>query len=268
MAAGGSDFCLTSVTHYLTARAQAGGPGNVEAGGPGNVEAGGPGNVDAGDLPARFVAVVVRRSPMAGLVAADSSLHTPGDLAGRRLGGPEQSRLVAEFRAGMEELGLAPPELVPLDYGLAPAAMARGEVDMVCDFVDLLPRVRRQAGIAVRAVPLGLDIYSSGLVAADRLPDDVVARMRAAVAAALERQREDPKAGLDELARRYPDADPLEALEGWALAEPNIFTGSPVGSSDARTWARTIAHIAGAHGLPAPDPETVYRREPVDVPTT
>ena len=241
MAAGGADFCLTSVTHYLTARAQ------------------------TAALAARFVSVVVRRSPMAALVRADSELETPADLGGRRLGGPQGSRLVAEFRAGMAALGLVPPELVPLDYGLAPAAVARGEVEMVCDFVDLLPRVRRQAGTPVRAVPLGLEVYSSGLVAADRLADEVVVRMQAALAAALQRQRDDPEAGLGELARRYPDADPREALEGWSLAEPNIFTGPPPGSSDPDTWARTITHLAGAHGLPAPDPETVYRPRLVDV---
>jgi NitT/TauT family transport system substrate-binding protein len=244
VAAGGSDFCLTSVTHYLTARAQ------------------------SGDLPARFVSVVVRRSPMSGFVPVDSALTTPADLAGRRLGAPEQSRLVKEFRAGMAALGLAQPQLVPLDYSLAPAAMARGEADMVCDFVDLLPRIRRQAGIAVRPVPLGLDVYSSGLVAADRLPDELVTRMQAAIAAALEAQRRDPEAGLDELARRYPDADPREALEGWSLAEPNIFTGPTPGSADPETWARTIAHIAGAHGLPAPEPDTVFRRELVEVTVT
>jgi len=243
VAAGGADFCLTSVTHYLTARAQ------------------------SGVLPARFVSVVVRRSPMSAFVPADSALAVPADLAGRRLGAPEQSRLVKEFRAAMAALGLAQPELVPLDYGLAPAAMARREVDMVCDFVDLLPRIRRQAGVAVRAVPLGLDVYSSGLVAADRLPDELVSRMRAAVSAALEAQRRDPEAGLDELARRYPDADPLEALEGWSLAEPNIFTGPAPGSADAGTWARTITHLAAAHGLPAPEPDTVFRRELVDVAT-
>ncbi len=241
MAAGGADFTLTSVTHYLTARAQ------------------------SGDLSARFVSVVVRRSPMSGFVTAGSPLTTPADLAGRRLGAPEQSRLVKEFRAGMDMLGLAPPVLVPHDYSLAPAAMARGEVDMVCDFVDLLPRIRRQAGVAVRAIPLGLDVYSSGLVAADRIPDDVVARLQTAVAAALEAQRANPKSGLDELDRRYPDADPLEALEGWELAAPNIFTGPTPGSSDPETWVRTIAHIAGAHGLSAPDPDTVFRRQLVDV---
>ena len=222
--------------------------------------------MEAGDLAARFVSVVVRRSPMCAFVPAASALTSPADLAGRRLGGPSGSRLVAEFRSGMAALGLAEPELVPLDYSLAPATMASGDVDMVCDFVDLLPRVRRQAGVAVRAVPLGLEVYSSGLVAGDRLADDVVTRMQSAVAAALERQREDPEGGLDELARRYPDADPLEALEGWSLAEPNIFTGPVPGSSDPDTWARTIIHLAGAHGLPVPEPETVYRPELVDVP--
>jgi ABC-type nitrate/sulfonate/bicarbonate transport system substrate-binding protein len=174
--------------------------------------------------------------------------------------------MIAEFMAAMAALGLDAPELVPVDYSQAPAAMGRGEVDMVCDFVDLLPRVRRQSGIDVRAVPLGLDVYSSGLVAADRLPDDLVVRMRAAVAAALERQREDPEGGLDQLALRYPDADPLEALEGWSLVEPNIFTGAVPGQSDRDTWARTIEFVAGAHGLPAPPPETVYRPELIDVP--
>jgi NitT/TauT family transport system substrate-binding protein len=241
VAAGGAEFTLTSVTHYLTARAQ------------------------SGDLPARFVSVVVRRSPISGVVPAGSALTTPADLAGRRLGAPEKSRLVNEFRAGMAMLGLDQPQLVPCDYSQAPAAMARGEVDMVCDFVDLLPRIRRQAGVAVRPVPLNLDVYSSGLVAADRIPDEVVVRLQSAIAAALEAQRADPKAGLDELDRRYPDADPIEAVEGWELAVPNIFTGPTPGSSDPETWARTIAHVAGAHGLPAPDPDSVFRRQLVEV---
>lgn len=237
VAAGGADFCLTSVTHYVRARAQ------------------------SGDLAARFVSVVVRRSPMAAFVAADSPLAAPADLGGRRLGGSPDSGLVAEYRAGLAALGLDPPVLVRLDYGRAPAALATGEIDAVCDFVDLMPRVRRQAGVPVRAIPLGTEVYSSGLVAADRLPPELVARMQAAVAAALERQRVYPAAGLPELARRYPEADPAEALEGWSLAEPNIFTGAPPGSSDPAGWVATVAHLAAAHGLPEPEPETVYRRE-------
>lgn len=237
VAEGGSDFCLTSVVHYLTARAQ------------------------SGPLAARFAAVVVQRSPMAGIVAADSPVSEPAHLSGRRLGGPADSRLVAEYQAGLRHLGLAPSVLVPTDYGEAPAALGRGDIDVVADFADLVPRTRRQAGVDVRAVPLPVEVYASGLVAADRLPDDVVDRMVAAVAAALEHQRHDPKAGLGELRRRYPQADPDEALEGWALAEANIFTGMGPGSMDPRRWEATTAFLVDAHGFPPVDPQSLYRPE-------
>jgi len=237
VAAGGSDFCLTSVTHYLRARAQ------------------------SGDLPARYVAIVVQRDPISGLVAADSPFERPADLAGRRLGGPATSGLVAEYQAGLEYLGLERSELVPLDYGKAPAALGRGEVDVVADYADLVPRTRRRGGIDVRAVRLDLPVYSSGLVAADRLPAEVVERMAQAIAAALQRQRQDPEAGVDALLARYPDVDPSDAIEGWELGEQNIFTGDPVGSMDLDRWATTIDFVTRAHDLPVPRPDTVYRPE-------
>lgn len=237
VAAGGSDFCLTSITHYLRARAQ------------------------SGDLAARYVAVVVQNDPIAGLVAADSRFERPADLAGCRLGGPATSGLVAEYQAGLEFLGWQRSELVPIDYGKAPAALGRGEVDAVADYADLIPRTRRQAGVEVRAVRLGVPVYSSGLVAADRLPPDVVDRMAEAIAAALERHRQDPEASVGAFLGRYPDVDPGEAVEGWELGEPSIFTDDPVGSMDADRWATTIKFVAGAHQLPAPPPATVYRPE-------
>lgn len=233
--AGGSDFCLTSVGHYLTARAQ------------------------DDQVGARYVGVVVQRSPMAGLVADSAPLTRPADLAGRRLGGPAGSRLVEEYQAALGHLGYEPGVVVPLAYGEAQAALGRAEIDVVADFVDLLPRTRRQAGEPVRAVPFDLPFYSSGLVAADRLPDELVERVRAAIVAALERQRAEPQRGLDALRRRYPDADPTDAQEGWALGEERIFTGAPLLSMDAEGWAQTVAHIAAAHTLPAPDPESVHR---------
>jgi NitT/TauT family transport system substrate-binding protein len=244
VAAGGSDFCLTSVAHYLKARYQ------------------------SGALAARYAAVVVQRDPIAGLVAAGSAITTPAQLAGARLGGPADSGLVAEYQAGLEALGLARSVLVPLDYGKAPEALGRGEVDAVADYVDLVPRTRRQAKVPVRAVQLGLPFYSSGLVAADRLSDELVGTMCDAIAAALERQREDPGAGVASLLERYPDVDPAEALEGWALGEPNIFTDAPVCAMDADRWAATIDFTARAHRWPAPSPETVYRPERVGAAVT
>jgi NitT/TauT family transport system substrate-binding protein len=241
VAAGGSEFCLTSVAHYLRARAQ------------------------SGDLAARYVAVVVQRSPMAGLVRADSALATPADFSGRRLGGPADSALVAEYQAALDDLGLPRSELVAMDYGKAPPALGRGEVDAVADYVDLLPRTRRQAEVPVRAIPFRLPIYSSGLVAADGVPADVVDRMCAAIVVALEHQREDPAAGVAALVGRYPEVDPGEAVEGWSLVEPNIFTEDPVGSMDAERWGATIRFTTTAHRWPAPPPDTMYRPERLGV---
>lgn len=242
VAGGGSDFCLTSVGHYLRARAE------------------------DDDLPARYAGVVVQRSPMAGLVAESSPIAEPADLSGRRLGGQPDAGLVREYRRALDHLGLAPPEVVPLPYGEAQAALGRGEVDAVADYVDLVPRTRRQAGVAVRAVPFGLPFYSSGLVAADRMPDDVVDRVRRAMAAALERQRAHPETGLDALRRRYPDADPADAVEGWSIGEPRIFTEEPLLSMDPDRWAATVAHTAAAHGVPAPPATSVYRPDLADLP--
>jgi ABC-type nitrate/sulfonate/bicarbonate transport system substrate-binding protein len=233
VAAGGSDFCLTSVTHYVRARAQ------------------------TPDVAARFVSAVVRRSPLAGFVPEESPLTTPADLGGRRMAGG----FSAEYRACLDRLGLEPPERV--DVADAPAALAAGDVDVVPEFIDCRPRVRRQAGIRVRGIPVGPDLYSSGLVAADRLPADLVRQVQAALADALEAQRQDPKAGLDELERRYPDADPADALEGWQLAEPYIFTGPPPGESEPERWVASAEFAAAAHGLPVPSPESIFRPDVV-----
>lgn len=237
VAAGGSEFCLTSVLHYLTARHQ------------------------SGPLAARFVGVVVQRSPMAGIVADDSDITEPAHLAGRLIGGPAESQLLQEYQAELHHLGLAPGLLVPTPYEQSSAALGRGEIEVVPDYADLVPRVRRQSGIPVRAVPLGTDVYSSGLVANDDLPSDLVEQVVRALRAALEAQRADPRSGLAELGRRYPEADPYEAVEGWSLVEPNIFTGVEPLSMEEDRWAVTLDLLASTHGFQPVEPESVYRPE-------
>lgn len=237
VAAGDADFCLTSVLHYLVAQAE-GGP-----------------------LPARFVAVVGQRSPMAGLVATDRPWTTAGDLGGRRVAGPATNRLVAEYLAWLDHRDAAEPVLVECGEGGGPAALGRDEVEVVAEFADLVPRVRRQSGVDVRAVPVGGEVYANGLVAGDHVPHAMVERMRAAVIAALERQRRAPETGLDLLCDRYPETDAGDALEGWYLAEPSIFGGAPLGAMTAVRWQATLTHYAGAHRLATPAPDTVYRSE-------
>jgi NMT1/THI5 like len=247
VASGGTEFCLTSVSHFMKAHQLK--TQKQEA------------------LPARFVGIVVQRSPMAAMVAADSGWQEPADLSRARLGGQADSELVAQFQAALTHRGLDPSPLVTVPYTDAPTALGRGTVDMVADYVDLLPRTRRQAGLPLRAVPVGPDAYSSGLVAGDSVSADLVATMRAALVATLEQQRSDPDWGVSALCDRYPEVDPVDAREGWALAEPNIFTGAPVGSMDADRWRFTLEHLSGAYGTTAPSAAEVYREQFLDART-
>lgn len=213
---------------------------------------------ESADLRARFVAVVSQRHPVAALVRADSPLTAPADLAGRRLGGSLDNGITRELIAGLAHRGVAAPEVVETAYGDAPAALGRGDVDLIADFADLVPRTRRQAGVDVRAIAAGAPVYATGLVAADRLDDDAVARLRTALVQSIEEHHRDPAASLDQLARRYPGVDPGEALEGWSYAAACIFTGEPVGSMTAAGWEATLAHVARVHGAQVPA-DTVYR---------
>lgn len=132
---------------------------------------------------------------------------------------------------------------------------------MLLSAVDALPGARRLAGTPLRPIPLGVEAYESGLVAADRLPAELTGRVRAAVAAALERQREDPEAGLAELLRRYPGIDPSHALEGWSLVEPYVFAGAEPGGMDVERWRATVAWAGHVYGFHTPPAEDVFRTE-------
>jgi hypothetical protein len=125
----------------------------------------------------------------------------------------------------------------------------------------MLPRARRHSGLDVRSVPLGLDVYSSGLVAADRLPAALVERVTGAVLATLECQRHDPDRGLAEVVARCPRVVSDDARQGWRLVEPRIFTGERPGSMTDDGWAATVAYVSRAHGLVPVAVERVRRAE-------
>lgn len=240
---GDSDFALTSVQHYLSARAA------------------------HGDIPARFVAMVVQRSPIGALVPATSSVRVPADLAGRLVGGDPENPQVIEFLATLDHLGIDRPALVDVGAGNGPAALARGDVDAIVALVDAMPRRRRQAGMDLRAVRIGRDdVCGSGVIAADRLPDELVADVRAGVVAALQAQRLGPDAGLAQMADRYGDDRTDDAPEGWRMLQEFVFTDVPTGSMDADRWRTTLEFLCRARALPVPAPESVYRPQFLSTP--
>jgi len=237
VATGGAEFGLTGVTYFLFARKEAG-----------------------GRLPARFVAVIHQRSPLGAIVAEDSDIGVPEDLPGRRMGRGELTGWLAdECGQALADRGLGPPAYVELPHGDAPYALGRGEVDVCATMVDTLNGIAVKGGLPVRGIGLGPDIYSSGLIAADSVPDDVVGRMRAAVAAAFAAQQADPESAVAEFCERFPDVQPRLARAGWDLLQPYAACEAGIGAMDRGRWHDTIEWIGRAHGLRPVDADEVYR---------
>lgn len=236
-APGGADFAMTAVHSRLTARARH--PDRMQP---------------------RFVAVVHQRSPLAAFVRQESPLRWPSDLAGARVAASTAPWFDLEYRAGLEALGLEPGVVVPPREGGVRPSLVDGEVEVIGSWDEAVAVIRRRAGVAGRSIPFGPQVYTTGVVAADHVPADVVARMVAALRDAFEEQRSDPRRGLDELCRRYPGVDPAGALEEWAVLEDYVFaTGQPLAMS-ARQWEATMAHAARTYGT-APVPVAEICRE-------
>ena len=231
LAVGAGDFLLTATLYHLQALAE------------------------GGTLPVRAVGLLHRRSPVSALVPAESDVVTAADVAGRRLGAPvgtQMGWLAAELKASLQEAGLGGPEVVDMTYREAYAAIARGEIDLVANFADLLPIDQRRSGTALRAVPVGRDVHTSAVLAAGSVPGEVVERFLTAAASSFERQRHDPGRGVEALRARYADVDPEVAVDTWRRLEPYAFAaeGGAVGGMDAEGWERTLRWYARTHDLP------------------
>lgn len=226
LAGGEGDFLLTATLYHLQALAEAG----------------------PGGLPVRAVAVVHRRSPVAAMVRAEGPLRQPGDLVGRRLGAPvgrQMGWLAAELVASLP----GPVETVDLLPSQAYPALARGEIDLVADFDELLPFDRRRAGVALRAVPAGPPVYTSALLAAAGVGPERVARMVDALRASFSRQQAEPARGAASLCARYRGVEPADAVESWQRLRPYLGPGPLLGAGEVAGWGRTLAWAAAVHGV-------------------
>jgi ABC-type nitrate/sulfonate/bicarbonate transport system substrate-binding protein len=245
LAAGDADFALTSAVHVLHAQSTA-----------------------AELLPLRFVAAFHQRNPIAGVVREDSGRRTPADLAGARAARWNIPWFAQEYAGVLAHLGYEPPRIVDTPGSLDHALGSRA-VDVLPMWMDDTTPARAQGMVlhdageafAVRAIALDIAVYSTGLVAADRLPADVVCAMRDALAAGHELQRERPELGMAGLRRRFPEISEREARINWELYEPYAFDGARPGSMDAGRWRDTIRHVTRTHGLPSLDEEQLVRPE-------
>jgi ABC-type nitrate/sulfonate/bicarbonate transport system substrate-binding protein len=216
-------------------------------------------------LPVRAVGVLHQRSSLAAVVPETSDITSLADLAGCRLGAPvwgQMGWMAIELQAALREAGVGPTEVADMSYPDAFAALASGEIDLVANLADLLPIDRRRAGVALRAVPVGTDVYTSAVLASDSVPAEIVERFVAAASSSFDRQRGEPTRGVAALRARYPEVDADVASATWSALEPYAFAGGrAVAPMSHATWARTLRWNAQAHGLAIPAIDHVVRTD-------
>lgn len=236
VAAGRADFALTSVAYLLAAQTAAGGA-----------------------LPVRFAAISHQRSPLCGVVRDDGEVTGPEDLAGRRAARWRMPWFAKDYEGALELMNIASPEIVDLSHDLD-GALGRGEIDVIPTWMDMTWH-HRDAGFTTRAIPLDIDVYTSGLVAADRLEPQLISRVRDAFVAGYELQRAQPTLGITGFQRRYPDVSQDHIRASWSSFEPYAFDRVPPGTMDADRWDETIDYTARTHGLSSFPGERLYRPE-------
>jgi len=234
---GDADACVTGVRSLLAGSSDRAGPA------------------------ARFVGVLHQRSPIAAMVRVESDLHRPSQLDGRRLAVCRLGWFLAEFQRALSDAAGATAALVPVPVDDAQAPLRRGEVDMIASWSELVPWARRRAGVAVRAVPIGPPVYTTGLVVHDRVPVEVATRLRDAFAEALGLQAETLAAGLAESARRAPRVPAGDVQEEWELLRVNAHHDGRAAAMRADRWSATLAWMADVHGTPRRAVDEVCRPE-------
>ncbi len=212
-----------------------------------------------GQLPVRFVSIAHQRSPITAIVRGDSDLQVPSDLAGLRAPSWSIPWFTQEYAGALGYLGIGAPQIVACPENID-EALASGAIDVMPTWMEMT-QYHRKPEYFIRTIPLDIDVYSTGLIAADRLPLDLVTRFRDAFVAGYDLFRERPELGVDGFRRQYPDVSEAHIHSNWALFEPYAFDGVAPGSMDAGRWRETIAYTASTHGLSTIAGERFYRPE-------
>lgn len=236
--AGEADFAVTGVPYLLAAQAEA-----------------------DGAVGGRFVTSFHQRSPIAGIVPATSAVAEPADLAGRPTAGHGLSWMVREYQAALAHNGLEPGPLVDANDGAyAARSLERGEADVTPAWVDTIPSIEQSGDAVFRTVPVDVDVYATGLLAADRVPSEVVARMTEAIADGIALQGTSPEPGIELYNETYPKASLDYLRTAWAMYQPNAPTADTELMAADR-WAASVAFYADAFDLPAFDLDDVCRAD-------
>jgi NitT/TauT family transport system substrate-binding protein len=210
-------------------------------------------------LKLKFVASFYEKSPDVIFFMKNNGIEKPKDLEGKTIGattGEAGEKLIPMFA---EKTGFDSKKLSVLN--IAPSAkyasLVAKSVDSIVGFVNEAPPIEaaaRKTGLQVGQfvfADVGIDYYSLGIVASDKMiaeRPDAVRRFVAATMKGYAWAIKNPERAADDFVKNYPETTRAIVIEQWNAALPLIVTDSArkngLGAIDAGKMADTLKLIS------------------------
>jgi len=220
------------------------------------------------------VLVVYANSPLSVASLKRSGLNRPGDLAGKRIGGPISDgayRMLPAF-AQRTGLDLSKVKMENIDIRMRETLLVRGDVDAIVGFDSSMwfnlktMGVKQEDVVFMRYTDAGLDLYGNALMVSRKMLESNPQAVRAFVRATALGWRDamaDPAAAIEALAKRDPlvnkaiETEKLQWLVANQIRSP-LTTASGLGAVDPARLDRQLATVRTVFALPPLTTSAVY----------
>ena len=183
----------------------------------------------------KVVGMIHDKSLYAVYALKDSGIKAPKDLEGKKIGSPARSAARTVFPAFATINKIDQPKIEWVDMGneLMPSALASRRVDAILMFANEVPVVRLAAQQVKQEVAgllysdYGVDVYSNGLIAADktiRERPELVRRFVWASMKGVAWAAENVDGAAEIFVKHHPTASKEIAREYWKVAVDHLIT--------------------------------------------
>ncbi|MBI2880163.1 MAG: ABC transporter substrate-binding protein [Candidatus Tectomicrobia bacterium] len=196
---------------------------------------------------------------------ADSGIHSPKDLEGKRVtGGPKASSnsLMFPLFARANGVDASKVQMVYMTPGAVISSLASGKVDATIAYHRMVPNYEKAAGQIGKKIKMivwadnGLDLYSEGIVASDEniaTKGDLIVRFLRGQFRGMADSLRDPEGAVELLVKRHPGHSPQASLANLRLVQEfwfdRLYEKEGLGHINPRKMAGSIEATLKVSGI-------------------